>query len=134
MATILCTGDEPLLLETRKLILQRKGHTVVSAQDPSSVQAICQQHTIDVAVIGECTHPEKKKQMAVMIRRHCPSVKILELHGIYQSKILNNSDSTLAMPPEMPEFLTRYVDELLTSKLLPPPHDNNDQTRSLEKK
>lgn len=134
MATILCTGDEPLLLETRKLILQKKGHTVVSAQDQSSVLAICQQHTIDVAVIGECKQPEKKKQMAVLIRRHCPSVKILELHGIYQSKILKDPNSTLAMPPEMPDLLTRYVDELLTSKLLPPPHDHNDQTGSLEKK
>lgn len=131
MATILCTGDEPLLLETRKLILQKKGHTVVSAQDQSSVLAICQQHSIDVAVIGECSPPERKREMAAVIRRHCPSVKILELHGIYQSKIIKDPDSTLAMPPEMPDLLARYVDELLISKLLPP--HNDDQTKSLEK-
>jgi hypothetical protein len=69
--------------------------------------------------------------MAAVIRRHCPAVKILELHGIYQSKILKDADSTLAMPPEMPDLLARYVDELLTSKLLPP--HNDDQTKSLEK-
>jgi CheY-like chemotaxis protein len=131
MATILCTGDEPLLLETRKLILQKKGHTVVSAQDQSSVLAICQQHSIDVAVIGECGRPERKREIAAIIRRHFPAVKILELHGIYQSKIIKDPDSTLAMPPEMPDLLARYVDELLISKLLPP--HNNDQTKSLEK-
>jgi len=41
VALVLCTGVDKVLLETRKLILEHAGHTVVSVSDEVSLLSAC---------------------------------------------------------------------------------------------
>ena len=78
MALVLCTGVNPTLRETRRLILEQAGHTVVSIADERGLVAACQKHNFDVAVIGQAVSPNVKKVIAALIREHCSSVLILD--------------------------------------------------------
>lgn len=53
MAVVLCTGVDKMLLQTRKLLLEKAGHTVVVVMDENTLFDVCQKHSFDVAVIGQ---------------------------------------------------------------------------------
>ena len=116
MAQVLCTGVDRVLMETRKLVLQHAGHNVVGVTDARDLAAICQRHHFDIAVIGQALSPKNKKAIAALIREHCPSVKILELYPEYQQKTLDDADSWLEVPADLPEALAKRVNELAAQK------------------
>jgi hypothetical protein len=41
VALVLCTGIDPVLMETRKLILERSGHKVMSATAEPELENAC---------------------------------------------------------------------------------------------
>ena len=96
MALVLCTGVDHAVVTTRKLILQNAGHKVITAMDESSVKTVCQQHSFDVAVIGQTASAKTKRQVMALIRQHCPSAKILELYRFSTGRILVDADSQSA--------------------------------------
>lgn len=112
MATVLCTGIDRGLLETRKMILEQAGHTVVTAQDQVGIITACKQSAIDVAVIGQTVSPGSKKMIATLIRKHSSSAKILELHQAHQARALEDADSWLEVPAGVPQELAERVSEL----------------------
>ncbi|MBZ5489458.1 MAG: hypothetical protein LAO76_00830 [Acidobacteriia bacterium] len=112
MALVLCTGPDPVLLETRRLILQQAGHTVVSALNIEQVILACKQHVFDVAVIGQSVSPESKKVIASTVRRNCPSAKILELHQAHHGRTLADADSWLEVPADVPQQLAERIAEM----------------------
>ncbi len=116
MAVVLCTGADPALLETRKMILEKAGHTVISARTQSTVTAACKQWIFDVAVFGQSVSPNSKRTMASIVREHCPSARILELHASNQSKAIDFADSWLEVPADVPEELAERVAKLAMLK------------------
>ena len=112
MALVLCTGIDPVLITTRQLILEQYGHKVVTATDESAVITACQQHAFDVAVIGQVITLKMKKVLAALIRKQCPSAKILELYPLYQGKVLEDADAWLEVPIDIPNDLAQRVNEL----------------------
>src|SRR5207247_7473867 len=102
MALVLCTGSDPVLMETRRLILERAGHTVVPVLDEHALVAACEQHKFDVAVIGQNVSPKLKRRVLTLVRKYCPSVRVLELHHNYTSRALDNADSWLEVPTDTP--------------------------------
>ena len=112
MALVLCTGVDPVLLETRKLILERAGHKVITAADDSSVVTACRQNIFDVAVIGQAVSPKTKRQIMTLIRTHCASAKVLELYRFSMGKTLENADSWLEVPADVPQDLADRVTAL----------------------
>jgi hypothetical protein len=52
MALVLCTGVDPHLMETRRLILESAGHRVIFAKTEPELDRECSQHQFDVGVIG----------------------------------------------------------------------------------
>lgn len=119
MALVLCTGADPVLLETRKLILEEAGHVVISAKNHEAVIAACKHRIFDVAVIGQSVSPDSKRLLAALVRRHCPSAQILELHYIYEGRTLEDADSWLDVPVDVPRELAERVAELARSKSQP---------------
>jgi hypothetical protein len=109
MALVLCTGIDAALIKTRKLILQQAGHRVITAMDESSITAACQKHTFDVAVIGQTVSTEIKRQIMSLVRKHCPSAKILELYRFSTGRILDSADSWLEVPADVPSELADHV-------------------------
>lgn len=113
MAVVLCTGADTSLLETRRLLLEHAGHTVITARDQRAIISACQQSRIDVAVIGQSVSASNKRIISSLVRQHCPGVKILELHQSYQAREVEDADSWLEVPAGVPQELAERVSELL---------------------
>ena len=112
MALVLCTGSDPVLMETRRLILEKAGHTVVAVSDERVLAAACEQNKFDVAIIGQNVSPNLKRRVLMLVRKYCPSVKVLELHHNYASKALDNADAWLEVPSDTPGELATSVAQL----------------------
>jgi hypothetical protein len=98
VALVLCTGVNKVLLETRKLILERAGHTVVSVIDEPSLLPACQKHSFDVAVIGQTLSMNMKRRIASIITQHCAGAKLLELYPQFSKPVLSEADAALPVP------------------------------------
>jgi hypothetical protein len=112
VALVLCTGNSPGLMETRRIILERAGHRVIMASDERELTAVCEVNDFDVAVIGQTISPKVKRAVASLIRRSCPSAKILELYPPYQGKAVEDADSWLEVPSAVPDELAERVNDL----------------------
>lgn len=116
MARVLCTGVDPVLIGTRKLILQDAGHIVIAATDELEVVAACEKHAFAVAVIGQSESRSRTDALASLIRKHRPSASILELFTAYQGRVLKDADSWLEVSPNDPCELVERVNELAKGK------------------
>jgi hypothetical protein len=112
MSLVLNTGVYPPLMETRRLMLEQAGHTVITAGEDQAIVIACQQYRFDVAVIGQSAPPKLKRHLFSLIRRECASAKILELVTPDVDKALQAADSWLELPSLVPYALAKRVDEL----------------------
>jgi CheY-like chemotaxis protein len=101
-------------MESRRLILQHAGHTVITARDERELTSACAKHEFDVAVIGQATSPKVKKALVQLLREKCPATRILELYPLYQGKTLEDADAWLEAPINVPHELAERVTELAT--------------------
>jgi hypothetical protein len=112
VALVLCTGIDPELLASRKLILEGDGHTVVSTMDQRELEKACAEQNFDIAIIGEAMSPKVKRWASQLIREKCPSSRMLELYPFYAGRSLTDVDAWLAMPREHPEEFKEVVNSL----------------------
>lgn len=112
MALVLCTGIDTAVMQTRKLILEHAGHTVVLATSEPDIVEACGRHTFDVAVIGQTISRRMKQVVASVVRENCPSAKILELYPMHQGRAIEDADSWLQVPADVPHELAARVNEL----------------------
>ena len=112
MALVLCTGSDPSLIETRKMILEQAGHNVITAVNGTQLTNACEKYRFDVVVIGQTLIPTLKRAVASLIRQQCPAARILELYPPYQGRTIEDADSWLIVPAEVPQDLAKRVDEL----------------------
>lgn len=112
MALVLCTGFNKTVLESRKLILENAGHTVVTVTDETALVSVCRKQSFDVAVVGQTLSPNMKRHVATLIKTNCPDVQILELYSSHVGKMLDDADSSLVVPADVPKELAERVGEL----------------------
>ena len=112
IALVLCTGVHHNLVETRKLILEDAGHTVITATSESAIEHACEQHNFEVAVIGQAISTNEKSHFLAIIRRHCPAAKVLELYPPYLGRTLQSADDWLQVPLDVPPDLAEHVTAL----------------------
>jgi hypothetical protein len=112
MALVICTGVDQALLNTRRLILEGAGHTVVTVMDETGLRAACKMQSFDVAVIGQAVTPKMKRKVSSLLRENCPAVKVLELFDNRTGRVLDDADAWLMTPAEIPEDLADRVHEL----------------------
>ncbi|HEY6250838.1 MAG TPA: hypothetical protein VI685_12835 [Candidatus Angelobacter sp.] len=103
-------------MRTRQLILEETGHIVVLALEESSIPTACQKQRFDVAVIGQTASHKHKRELLALIRNHCPSAKILELYRFTTGRILEDADSWLEVPTDVPQELAERVTLLAIAK------------------
>jgi CheY-like chemotaxis protein len=109
MAVVLCVGINRALIETRKLILERAGHTAFTAMTEQEVRAKCAQRTPDVVVIGQRIAAAEKQRILAMVRQDCPATRVLELHETGSDAVLPGADDRLLVPFDVPEDLAECV-------------------------
>lgn len=115
MALVLCTGVNSALMRSRRYILERAGHTVVTATDDTTLFAACAGRSFHVAVIGQSAGPAIKRRIAALVREQCPDVKVLELYDLHTGRSVEDADSWLEAPVDVPKDLADRVDELAKS-------------------
>lgn len=119
MVLVLCTGDNPALVRTRQLLLERAGYSVITAIVEPEIAAACKKTPYDVAVLCQQINRELKKKASVLIRKHCPSAKILELYEASAGRQLADADAWLEAPADLPTALAEKVAALLPEKKRP---------------
>ena len=112
MALVLCTGADPALMRTRQFLLERVGHTVVKAMNDKELVEACELHAIDVAVVGQTLSSHAKKRAISLIRKCCPGAKVLELYSGSKGRALDDADSWLEVPADVPQDLADRVTTL----------------------
>ena len=112
MAMVLCTGWDQGLLDTRTLILKSAGHEVHQARTQGEVVSACEQHQFDVAVIGQTVSSRMKRVVVSIVKENCPAVKILELYQPHVGKAIEDADSWLEVPADIPSDLAERVGQL----------------------
>src|SRR5690242_18641056 len=109
MASVLCTGADRVLLETRRLLLERGGHNVVAVKNEPELLDACTRHQFDVAVIGQGVSVPVKHRIRSIVRERCPGTKILELYPPYTGRVLSDADDWLEVPAAVPSDLPARV-------------------------
>jgi len=112
VARVLCTGVDPTLLKTRRMMLEAAGHKVTSALGIPAAEAACKKHKFHVAVLGQAMSREEKRTLADIVRRHCPGARLLELYDAVGSRILPDADDWLPVPTDVPQELPERVSAL----------------------
>src|SRR5581483_6042623 len=107
MALVLNTGADKTLLDSRRLIFEHSGHTVVTASNELDLIQACKKHDFDVAVIGQATPADEKRRVMALIRGYCPKIKVLELDSHPMMKILNDAEDWLEVPARPLELVER---------------------------
>ena len=102
---VLCTGTDRTLMQTRAMILERAGHTVVPATNEPQLIDACSKVSFDVAVIGQSVPELEKSRVLRLIREYCPKTKVLELFIPSQGKKLADADDWLEGPIQHPNDL-----------------------------
>ena len=81
MATILCIDDQANHLGIRRLLLETKGYTVLTATDGPTGIAVAQANAIDVVVLDYSMPIMDGEQVASILRQEHPALKIILLSG-----------------------------------------------------
>jgi two-component system response regulator RegA len=82
MARVLLVDDDAAALDLRKIILEREGHQVSMASEPSSARALFAEAQPD-SVVLDLRLPEAKEGLALIhdFRARAPGVRIIVLAG-----------------------------------------------------
>jgi hypothetical protein len=109
---VLCIGINDAAMQTRRLILEKAGHTVTQARDLRQVKAACENISFAVAILGQSLNPSEKKRIADLVLTSCKIAKILELH-VGVAPDLPEADGHLQINASEPESLVEAVNRLL---------------------
>ncbi len=109
MALVLCTGADPDLAYTRRLILESAGHIVITALDEPTLVAACQRHRFDAAVIGQSCERHLKRRTLELLRQHCPAARVLEVYLPDSGISLSDADDWLESPVMPSELAVRVA-------------------------
>lgn len=112
MTMVLCVGTDDVLMATRKMLLERAGHSVIAVKESRALIAACRENPIKVAVLGQNMDRESKIQAFNLIRQQCPGVRILSLYRIDTGRFLPGADDWLEVPTSVPSDFAERVSKL----------------------
>jgi DNA-binding response OmpR family regulator len=79
---ILSVSYDVSLLETRKMLLEEKGYSVVNSHGFSKALASCHAGGFDLFILGHSIPHDDKMALIASFRAHCPApILSLERHG-----------------------------------------------------
>lgn len=102
-------------MQTRRMILERCGHSVTAAQDLREVMAACRSESFSVAILGQTLPQKEKLRVSDLVRSECPHAKILELHTGITPELVS-ADAHLHVLTGAPEELVDCVNQLTTNR------------------
>ena len=115
MANILCIGIGNAAMQTRKMILERAGHTVTQARELREVMAACRVDSFSVAILGPALPRNEKLRVRDLLYIECRDAKVLELH-IGVAPEISSADAHLQVTASEPEGLVECVESLIMNR------------------
>jgi hypothetical protein len=112
MALVLCTGNDLHVMQERKQLLEKAGHTVMTPTNENELVAACESHQFDVVIIGQTLGPQMKQHVADFIRRYCPRSKVLELYSPSTGRAVPYLDSWILVRDHPSNEIADRVAEL----------------------
>src|SRR5689334_12121284 len=116
---ILCVDDEPVVLATRKLVLQSAGYRVVTASDGHEGLSLFRERTFNAVVLDYAMPGMDGGSVATEMKRLHPDVPILMLsaHMFLPDAALENVDAYMTKT-EGPVAMLNTLRSLLNEKKL----------------
>ncbi len=96
--TILCIDDHERGLFVRKLLLQARGHRVLTALSAEAALSVLRETSVDAVVVDYHLPGMDGAVLATIIRREFPGVRIVLFSGFV---------------PELPNFLRKLFDRIV---------------------
>lgn len=109
---ILNVARDESLLKSRSAILEGAGYEVIPALTILNVQAVCENQSFDLVIIGYSLPREEKRRVMLAIRKSCGLTPILELYSPETVPADHEADEELATAGEADVLLAK-VKELL---------------------
>jgi CheY-like chemotaxis protein len=94
---VLCVDDEKVGLQVRKMLLERSGFQVLTAQDGSSGLRVFQENPIEAVVLDYAMPGMDGGEVAAQMRSMKPEIPIVLLSAY------------LGLPPEITQFVNIYM-------------------------
>ncbi len=107
---VLSISYDPVLLNTRGMILRQEGYEVESAQTLQEAVELSRSTRFDVVIIGHSIPAEDQQHMAEEVRKNCPGVLVIALRR-RDGERLPFADR--ALEPYKPEEMVRELRVML---------------------
>ena len=112
--TILVYGNEPILVKTRALILEKAGYNVVTAETFENAMLVLMTHQIDVCVLCQSLTDEEQRGVSETARAVQPEIKCAVIAFEECAPPIEGVDLIRGLVG--PSTLLNAVGELLTRK------------------
>jgi CheY-like chemotaxis protein len=128
VTTILCIDDEQESTVVRKMLLETKGYSVLTARDGPAGIALVRDHSIDAVVLDYQMPGMNGGEVAELIKREHPRLPILLLSGV----LFENPEHLLYLVDacvqkgEHPDVFLSAVEGLLKRKKKKGPSGQSD--------
>lgn len=106
---ILCVDDEPNALILRKLVLQRAGYEVMTANSGKEALDLAESHSIDLLLSDQLMPGMTGTELAKQIRFKDPNIRIVLISGVNEMPPDANVADTFLSKVEGPEALCSAV-------------------------
>lgn len=102
--TILIASSDPALTQWKKLVLEGAGYLVIAATAIEQIPRICEEHKIDLLVLGSSLSPAEKRKFWREARSNCRS-PVLELHGSGAPELMDEMHTHLHVSHPASDFV-----------------------------
>jgi hypothetical protein len=109
---ILAYGTDPILLTTRRLVLENAGYRVFTSLEFSDAMLVLLNQQIDVLLLCHSLHDDERRGILETARAITPNVKCVILD--YDGGAVPIKDAELVEGLEGPNTLLRAIGKLLT--------------------
>jgi DNA-binding NtrC family response regulator len=116
---ILSVSYDDVLLATRKMLLEQKGYSVISALGFREAVEHCQSDAFDLFILGHSIPEKDKLHLIGAFRGSCPA-PILSLERIGEKQVQCDFHAS----PDDPENFLQVVDDILSGR------ENRSEQRS----
>lgn len=106
---ILCIAEDPAVRQTKQLLLEQIGFSVVAVGTLREVEYVTHRSRFDLVIVGRSFNEALKRSIADTVRRNIPDTPILELCTV--SPVISGAEHVLCSPT--PEEMADEVRNIL---------------------
>jgi DNA-binding response OmpR family regulator len=112
---ILSTGNDAMLLHSRKLVLEHAGFDVVTCSPGDALEKLQEEtDTIQAAVLGQSVRLEERLSLAENMRQISPNLAIVMMHypeDRFDATLCDSVVETLSAPEVLARAVTRALNK-----------------------